>query len=105
MNLPWSQSEKVIARAAFNSAVGAAEADYLRRHAAFSVTSFEDLCNLEQEIREWRKEWSFLLDFRYSQLDFLFPLLIRKGWLKIEDLKGVKEERLAFYRSNLADIL
>jgi hypothetical protein len=105
MNLPWSQSEKVIARAAFGRASEAAEADYLRRHSSYRVNSLEDLVNLEQQIREWRKEWSFLLDYRYSQLDWVFPMLIRKGWLKIDDLNGLMEERLEYYRSVLADIL
>jgi len=94
MSTTWPEKEKAVARAAFDRAASAAEKEIIKRHAAYPLESLDDLWNLEQEIRKWRKEHGYIFQYRYSHLDECFGICVRRNWLTLENLRGLGEERL-----------
>ncbi|WP_085121454.1 hypothetical protein [Tistlia consotensis] len=103
-DLKWSGSEKKVARRAFDQAAEAVFAELLaefRRRAA-AVAEPADLWELERHLRQQRRALEELLDFRYSQLPFVFARLIHEGHLDEAQLAGLAEEKLELVRSYLA---
>jgi predicted transcriptional regulator len=82
----WSHAEKKIARTAFDAALdkelAALLADFKQR--AIVATSAQQLWEIEDFLRESRREIDRKYDFRYSQLIMVFGQLLRDGWLRCE---------------------
>jgi Photoprotection regulator fluorescence recovery protein len=99
-HLPWTGSEKKIARRAFEEALEARlaklMADFKARAAA--VARPAEMWDVEQYLREQRQEIDQLFDYRYSQLPLVFGRLIRSGELNEERLSGLSEEKLEIVR-------
>ena len=95
-DLQWSKGEKQIAQRAFRQAL-AREADEIvqrvRRQAA-AITELEDAWRLEDYLREVRKELAQKYDYRYSVLLYVFANLIEEGWLSLDELAGLGEDKL-----------
>ena len=53
----------------------------------------DDLWELEVFLSEKRQEIEQKYDYRSSALIFVFARLIAEGWLNIEDLNGIHEEK------------
>lgn len=104
MTAPWSQKEKKVARRVFDLAVANAEKDVLKRHAEKRITSAEELWKYELEIRQWRKELSATLQYTYSRLEWSFSACIIRGWLKEQDLEGLRPDRIASILKNAASL-
>lgn len=100
MTSHWTNSEKTVARLAFESALaletGALLAT-LKRKAA-QATDPEDIWALHDFLTARRREMDDKYDFRYSQLVFVFARLLREGWLQEEALRGLGQEKLQAIR-------
>jgi len=100
----WSQSEKKIARRAFDAALEVALSKTmaeLKRKASAARTP-SDMWEIEDYLRQERRELDRTFDYRYSQLDIVFGSLIRKGYLEESRLAGLSEDKLQQIRSFLA---
>ena len=100
----WSGSEKKIARRAFDAAADAAlttvMAEFKKKTAAVATPS--DMWDVEDFLRQRRRELDELLDYRYSQLLFVFARLVHEGYLDEAQLTGLSEEKLEAIRRSLA---
>ncbi|HSB11136.1 MAG TPA: hypothetical protein VLM38_16730 [Blastocatellia bacterium] len=102
-DLPWSRNEKVIARRAYEKALSrelAAIADEVRRRAK-RITEPHHIWALHDYLTKKRKEVDEKYDYRYSQLVFVFAVLIRDGWLKEAELAGLADDKLTRIRGIL----
>lgn len=102
-DLKWSPSEKKVARRAFDaaldSALGKIMAEFKKRAAAATTPS--EMWEVEDYLREQRREIDEIFDYRYSQLFFVFPRLILEGHLDESLLDGLSEEKRDFIRSSV----
>jgi photoprotection regulator FRP-like protein len=103
-DLKWSPSEKKVARKAYDTALEAAlarvMAEFKRRAAAAATPS--DMWDVEDYLRQQRREIDETFDYRYSQLPFVFARLIREGHLDESLLAGLSEEKREIIGSFLA---
>ena len=102
-DIKWSPSEKKIARKAYDVALNAALAKILaefKRRAAAATTPSE-MWDVEEYLREQRREINEIFDYRYSRLFFVFPRLILEGHMEESLLDGLSEEKREFIRSSV----
>jgi DNA-binding MarR family transcriptional regulator len=103
-DLKWSPSEKKIARKAYDTALEAAlakvMAEFKRR--ADAATTPSNMWDVEDYLRQQRREIEETFDYRYSQLPFVFARLIREGHLDESLLAGLSEEKREIIGSFLA---
>ncbi|QYO63732.1 hypothetical protein [Leptolyngbya sp. 7M] len=93
----WSQTEKQIARTAFNNAYQR-ELDYLIktvREQSSSLTEIDDVWRLHDFLSARRHEIDGKYDYRYSVLVFVLASLVREGWLQLSELEGLAVDKLA----------
>jgi hypothetical protein len=92
----WSPSEKKIARQAYDAARDAVLAKALAefKAKAAQVATPSDMWDLEDHLRQTRRHIDTIFDYRYSQLPFVFGVLIREGHLDEASLAGLSEEKL-----------
>jgi hypothetical protein len=92
----WSDREKKIARGVYEAALAdelaSTLSDFKSRVAA--LTAPQDMWDLEQYLRERRREIDWKYDYRYSQLIRVFGLLFREGRIREEQLVGLSERKL-----------
>ena len=102
----WSKSEKVIARKAFDAALGRELLEVIReaKQMANEIQHSSDLWDLERYLTERRKEIDRKYDYRYSQLTQVFGRLLHERRLKEEELRGLREDKMKLIRS-FADFL
>jgi DNA-binding MarR family transcriptional regulator len=103
-DVKWSPSEKKIARRAFDTALQSAlakvMAEFKRRANAASTPS--EMWEIEDYLRQQRREIDESFDYRYSQLPLAFARLIREGHLDESLLEGLSGEKREIIRSFLA---
>ena len=99
--LAWSRSEKAIARKAFDAALERELEEVIReaKQKAGQIKEPTDLWDLEHYLTQRRKEIDRKYDYRYSQLDLVFGILLREKWIGEGDLRGLKEDKLRAIRS------
>lgn len=93
----WTSSEKKLARAVFESALQKELAEIIsefKRNAA-AVSEPDDLWSLLKRTDRKREEINQKYDFRYSQLLYVFGVLLREQRITEEELHGFGEEKLA----------
>jgi len=97
----WSKSEKVIARTAFDAALGRELHDVIQKakQLANEIQQSSDLWDLEHYLTERRKEIDRKYDYRYSQLTHVFGRLLHEGRVSEEELRGLREDKLKPIRS------
>jgi Photoprotection regulator fluorescence recovery protein len=98
--LKWSHAEKIIARRAFDKALGE-ELEALIREAKSRAARIEeplDLWDLENWLTERRRGINRRYDYRYSALPLVFAHLPRDGRLIENDLNGLEQEKLDLIR-------
>ena len=96
-NDSWSKTEKQAARRAFDLAYGReceAMAAEIRRRAT-AITGPTDIWALHDFLTEQRRETDEKYDYRYSQLVLVFARLVVDGWLQMDELSGLAEEKLS----------
>ena len=97
----WSRSEKVIARRAFDAALGRELHEVIQetQKMASQIQQSSDLWDLEHYLTQRRKEIDRKYDYRYSQLTLVFGKLLCQNWLGEEELRGLGEDKLKPIRS------
>jgi hypothetical protein len=85
-------------RKAFRRALDAELADLIRttKEMAAAIQTPDDVWRLERYLRRRGKEIDAKYDYRYSMLLFVFRTLWREGWLRLDDLKGLRQDKLDF---------
>ncbi|NTU42259.1 MAG: hypothetical protein HGA78_04245 [Nitrospirales bacterium] len=96
IDFKWSDSEKKIARRAFDAAVQRELAALLKemKDRAAKAERTEDIWALYDYLSEQRRSIDGKYDYRYSQLTFVFGRLLREGWIEEQDIDGLAEEKL-----------
>jgi len=97
----WSRSEKIIARKAFDAALGRELHEVIQetQKMATQIQQSSDLWDLEHYLTQRRKEIDRKYDYRYSHLTLILGKLMHEGWLGEEELHGLREEKLKSIRS------
>ena len=97
----WSKTEKILARKAFDAALGRElhEAIQEAKKMASQIQEPADLWDLEHYLTERRKEITRKYDYRYSQLTDVFGRLLYEKRLREEELRGLREDKLNPIRS------
>jgi len=97
----WSKSEKAIARAAFDAALGRELHEVIQeaKRMANGIQTSSDLWDLEHYLTERRKQIDRKYDYRYSQLTLVFGRLLYENRLGEDDLRGLREEKMKAIRS------
>ena len=97
----WSRSEKVIARTAFDAALGRELHEVIQeaKRMASQIQQSSDLWDLEHYLTQRRKEIDRKYDYRYSQLTHVFGRLLYEKRLRQEELHGLREDKLKPIRS------
>jgi hypothetical protein len=97
----WSRSEKMIARTAFDAALGRELHEVIQeaKRMASQIQQPSDLWDLEHYLTQRRKEIDRKYDYRYSQLTLVFGRLLHEGRVSEEELRGLREDKLKPIRS------
>lgn len=97
IDFKWSDSEKKVARRAFDAALARELSSMITstKNFASEATLPDDVWALHDFLTEKRKEIDRKYDYRYSQLIFVFARLLREKWITVSDLEGLKEEKIA----------
>ena len=97
----WSKSEKVLARTAFEAALGRELHEVIQeaKKMASQIKRSSDLWDLEHYLTQRRKEIDRKYDYRYSQLSDVFGRLLYEKRLREEELYGLREDKLKSIRS------
>jgi cupin superfamily acireductone dioxygenase involved in methionine salvage len=97
----WSRSEKIIARTAFDAALGRELHEVIQeaKKMASQIQQSSDLWDLEQYLTQRRKEIDRKYEYKYSQLTHVFGRLLHEQRLREEDLIGLQENKLKLIRS------
>jgi hypothetical protein len=100
----WSNGERKIARSAFEAArqavLAKTFAEFKARAAA--AKDVDDMWAIGDHLQRRRPELEELLNYRYSQLTFVFGRLIVEGHLDIGRLAGLSDEKLEEVRRFVA---
>ncbi|HEY4962881.1 MAG TPA: hypothetical protein VII29_18645 [Terriglobales bacterium] len=99
-NLRWSQTEKAIARKAFERALQKELHEVIQKtqRMAATIEHPSDLWELESFLTTRRKEIDDKFDYRYSVLPDVFGELVREGRVHEDELRGLAEDKLAYIR-------
>jgi hypothetical protein len=97
----WSRSEKIIARTAFDAALGRELHEVIQeaKKMASQIQQSSDLWDLEQYLTQRRKEIDRKYEYKYSQLTHVFGRLLHEQRLCEEELHGLREDKLKLIRS------
>lgn len=95
-DLKWSGTEKKIAHRAFDAARDFALAKIMAefKNKAAAVTTPSEMWDIEDYLRQRRRGIDNVLDYRYSQLCFVFAQLIVLGHLDEKQLAGLSDEKM-----------
>lgn len=98
----WSNSERKIARRAFEQALQ--EVLQQAKQMAAQIKDPTELWELEKYLTDRRKEINRRYEFRELRLSVVFGTLLHEGRITDEQLRGVGEDKLKKVRSH-ADFL
>jgi len=103
-DLKWSGAEKKVAQRAFNAALEREYAKLLQqtREMVANMQAGADLWRLHDFLTDRRRKIDEKYDYRYSQLIFVFARLVREGWLSLEELEGLHEDKLSRIKAILS---
>lgn len=98
--LKWSNSDKQIARQAFNKAYEGECAEILAkvREMADKTREPGDLWRIHDFLDRRRRQTDEKYDYRYSVLIQVFGRLVHEGRLTLDDLDGLGEDKLSKIR-------
>jgi hypothetical protein len=97
----WSRSEKIVARAAFDAALKRELQEVMQeaKQMANQINEPADLWDLEHYLTQRRKEIDRKYEYKYSQLTHIFGRLLHEKRLCVEELRGLREDKLRLIRS------
>lgn len=93
----WTDKEKKIARRAFDAALQRERAGLLAefKQRALAANDFDDLWTIQRYLEAAQRELDSKYDYRYSQLERVFAMLLRDKCITEGELHGLAEEKLA----------
>ncbi|MBW4626052.1 MAG: hypothetical protein KME49_11250 [Brasilonema octagenarum HA4186-MV1] len=93
----WTDTEKNIARAAFDQAYKREVEALLKqvREQASTLVELSDLWRLHDFLSARRHEVEGKYDYQYPVLLFVFAGLVKEGWLHLNELEGLDKEKLS----------
>ncbi len=97
----WLQTQKKVARAAFDLAL-ANELKAIRREAEAILRNSPDdraVWRVHDYLSGKRREIDQKYDYRYSVLMLVFSRLVSEGWLTLDDLSGIGTEKVDVIRN------
>lgn len=96
MSSDWTNSEKKIARRVFEAARLCELDEIVQVFKAMAARAGgpDDMWATEAYLAKTRQAFGRKYDFRYSQLELVFSVLIREGRITRADLSGFSEERM-----------
>jgi hypothetical protein len=96
----WSKKEKAVARQAFENAYEKECKDLIKQiqKRANEANDPNDIWRLHDFLAERTREIENKYDYRYSMLIFVFARLMKEGWIKVGDLEGLSEDKIAKIR-------
>lgn len=96
----WSPAEKAVAQKAFDKALGQELESVVReaKERVARITKASELWDLEDWLKQRRRQIDRTYDFRYSVLPEVFAFLIREGRLAEIDLGGLAPAKLELIR-------
>jgi hypothetical protein len=99
-DLKWSQSEKRIARRAFEQALDRELTALIQetKKRVNQVSTADELWEVEHWLTERRREVDETYDYRYSVLPVVFAKLLRRRTLSDSDLNGLGREKVDLIR-------
>lgn len=99
----WSDKEKKIAHRAFDAAVGRERTALLAefKQKAADASDFDDLWDIREYLKERQRALEYKYDYRYSQLIFVFGMLLREKRVTETELAGLAQDKLVAIRSFL----
>lgn len=96
MEEKWNDSEKKLAHQIFDIALKRELNQILQvmGEKAKEAKTYNDIWDIEEYLRKVRKEIDKKYDFRYSQLLFVFAILLREGKIGLEELYGLGQSKI-----------
>lgn len=93
----WTDVEKKIARTAFDQAYEREIEALLKqvREEASTLVELGDLWRLHDFLSARRHEVEGKYDYQYTGLLFAFARLVKEGWLHLNDLEGLAQDKLS----------
>lgn len=93
----WTEIEQKVARFAFEQAYKREIEALISqvRHKIDTLDELDDIWQLHDFLSARRYEVEGKYDFKYSILLFIFAGLIKDGWLQLNELEGLDEDKLA----------
>lgn len=99
MNESWSKSQKKHARELFDLALDREYKSLLEEINALRIESRDEVWELRDRLNQKAKEMDRKYDYRYSQLIFVFAQLLHEGYLSLDEISVLGEEKLEEIRS------
>jgi hypothetical protein len=98
----WSRSEILIARTAFDAALGQELHEVIQeaKRMCSQIQEAADLWDLEHYLTQRRKEIDCKYDCRSSRLTHVFGRLLYEGRVGEEQLRGLREDKVESIRSH-----
>ena len=93
MENKWTKSQKVQARRLFDLALSREYDMLISTINSMEIKTPDNVWELYEMLRKKRKEINSKYDYRYSQLILVFAQLVREGYLSIEELEVIGEEK------------
>lgn len=95
-NNEWSTVEETVAKTAFERAyqreINALVKDVKER--ASTLSELNDLWRLHDFLSARRHEIDGKYDYRYPMLLFVFANLVKEGWLHLDELEGLHQDKI-----------
>ncbi len=97
IEIEWSQTEKTIARQALDQAYEREIKALLKEveQQVSQITQIDNLWHLHDFLSAKRHEIDGKYDYRDSSLVFVFSLLLKEGWLHMDELEGLNPDKRA----------
>lgn len=93
----WTESEKKIAKTAFNQAYEREIKALMNqvRGRTSTLVELEDLWQLHDFLSAKRHEIEGKYDYQYAALLFVFARLVKEGWLDLKELERLDKDKLS----------
>lgn len=93
----WTDTEKTIARTAFDQAYKREIEALLKQvqEETSTLTELGELWRLHDFLSAKRHQVEGKYDYEYSALPFVFAGLVKEGWLHLSELEGLSKDKLA----------
>ena len=100
MEQSWSKKEKAIARRAFEGAYEKECKDLIRQiqMRASEAKEPSNIWRLHDFLTKRIKEIENKYDYRYSMLNLVFARLMQEGWLTVDEIEGLSEDKISKIR-------